>query len=136
MRTTQFHLGWSHYVFLMGIKDRDERHFYEMEAAEQSWSLRELKRQFESGLFERLALSRDKEGIRKLAREGQVISKPEDVLKEPYVLEFLGIEQRARYSNWARGSCSRRARSGSLSGKTISLSTWCSTTACCAATCS
>ncbi len=93
-----FRLSWSHYVFLMGIKDAGERNFYEIEAAEQSWSLRELKRQYNSGLYERLSLSRDKEGIRKLAGQGQTISRPEDLLKEPYVLEFLGLEEKEKYS--------------------------------------
>ena len=60
--------------------------------------MKELKRQYGSGLYERLALSRDKEGVRKLAREGQVLSRPEDMLKEPYVLEFLGLEEKERYS--------------------------------------
>lgn len=96
--TAPFRLGWSHYVFLMGVKNTDERRFYEIEAVEQGWSLRELKRQFDSGLYERLALSRDKAGVRKLAREGQAVAKPEDILKEPYVLEFLGLEERAKYS--------------------------------------
>ena len=93
-----FLLSWSHYVFLMGIKDADERSFYEIEAAEQGWSLRDLKRQYNSGLYERLALSRDKEGFRKLASEGQTVSYPEDLLKEPYVLEFLGLEEKERFS--------------------------------------
>jgi predicted nuclease of restriction endonuclease-like (RecB) superfamily len=91
-------LSWSHYVFLIGIKDAGERSFYEIEAADQGWSLRELKRQFNSGLFERLALSRDKEGVKKLAAEGQLIARPEDLLKEPYVLEFLGLDEKAKYS--------------------------------------
>ena len=94
----QFTLSWSHYVFLMGIKDEGERSFYEIEAASQGWSLRELKRQFNSGLYERLALSRDKDGVRKLAVEGQIISRPEDLLKEPYVLEFLGLDEKTTYS--------------------------------------
>lgn len=65
-----FTLGWSHYVFLLGVKNPEERSFYEIEATEQNWTVRELRRQFDSGLYERLAFSRDKEGIRKLAREG------------------------------------------------------------------
>lgn len=93
-----FSLSWSHYVFLLGIKSPDERSFYEIEAASQDWTLRELKRQFDSGLYERLALSRDKEGIRKLAREGQIVSQPQDLLKEPLVLEFLGLSEQTRYS--------------------------------------
>jgi len=93
-----FTLGWSHYVFLLGVKNPDERSFYEIEASGQNWTLRELKRQFDSGLYERLALSRDKEGIRKLAREGQTVAQADDLLKEPLVLEFLGLDERSRYS--------------------------------------
>ncbi|MDP1899206.1 MAG: PDDEXK nuclease domain-containing protein [Rubrivivax sp.] len=93
-----FRLSWSHCVFLLGVKSADERSFYEIEAAGQGWTLRELKRQFDSGLFERLALSRDKEGIRALARQGQIVSQPADVLKEPLVLEFLGLSEQAGYS--------------------------------------
>ncbi len=93
-----FTLSWSHYVFLMTVKNAEERSFYEIEATEQNWSLRELKRQYNSGLYERLALSRDKDGINNLAKEGQLISRPEDMLKEPYVLEFLGLEEKEKYS--------------------------------------
>ncbi len=93
-----FALSWSHYVFLLGIRNVSERSFYEIEASKQNWSLRELRRQFDAGLYERLAMSRDKEGIRKLAREGQLVTKPQDLLKEPYVLEFLGLDERSRYS--------------------------------------
>lgn len=95
-----FTLSWSHYVFLLAVKNPDERSFYEIEATSQNWTLRELKRQFDSGLYERLALSRNKAGIRKLAREGQVVSTPADLLKEPLVLEFLGLEERATYSEY------------------------------------
>ena len=94
----KFTLSWSHYVFLMGIKDQDERRFYEIEAGQQDWPLRELKRQFNSGLYERLALSRDPAGMKKLAREGQVVAQPRDLLKEPYVLEFLGLAEQTKYS--------------------------------------
>ncbi|MCX7171491.1 MAG: PDDEXK nuclease domain-containing protein [Proteobacteria bacterium] len=93
-----FRLSWSHYVFLLGIKNSDERSFYEIEATSQNWTLRELKRQFDSGLYERLALSRDQEGIRQLARQGQIVSQPQDLLKEPLVLEFLGLSEQTRYS--------------------------------------
>ncbi|TKB66659.1 MAG: DUF1016 domain-containing protein [Nitrospira sp.] len=93
-----FALGWSHYVLLMGIGDSDERAFYEIEAVENGWSIRELKRQVNSGLYERLALSRDKRGIRKLAQHGQIVGRPQDLLKEPYVLEFLGLDEKAAYS--------------------------------------
>jgi predicted nuclease of restriction endonuclease-like (RecB) superfamily len=93
-----FTLSWTHYVFLLRVKDPNERSFYEIEAAEQNWTVRELKRQFDSGLYERLALSRDKEGIRRLAREGQTVGQPDDLLKEPLVLEFLGLDERSSYS--------------------------------------
>ncbi len=93
-----FTLSWTHYVVLLTVKDPDERSFYEIEATHEGWSVPELKRQKASSLYERLALSRDKEGIRNLAREGQVITKPEDLLKEPLVLEFLGLEERTSYS--------------------------------------
>ena len=93
-----FTLSWSHYVVLMTIKDPDERSFYEIESRQADWDVRELKRQKASCLYERLALSRDKEGIRKLAKEGQAIVRPEDLLKEPLVLEFLGLDAHASYS--------------------------------------
>ena len=93
-----FSLSWSHYVFLLGIKNPDERSFYEVEGTSQNWTLRELKRQFDSSLYERLALSRDKEGIRQLAQRGQLVSQPKDLFKEPLVLEFLGLGEQARYS--------------------------------------
>jgi predicted nuclease of restriction endonuclease-like (RecB) superfamily len=93
-----FTLSWSHYVFLLGVKDPNERSFYEIEATEQNWTVRQLKRQFDSGLYERLALSRDKEGIRRLAREGQTVGQASDLLKEPLVLEFLGLDERSQYS--------------------------------------
>lgn len=93
-----FTLSWSHYVLLLTIKDPDERSFYEIEAANETWSLSELKRQKASALYERLALSRGKDKLKRLAAEGQVIERPEDALKEPYVLEFLGLDERADYS--------------------------------------
>lgn len=93
-----FSLSWSHYVFLLGVKNPDERDFYEIEAKNQNWTVRELKRQFDSSLYERLALSRDQDRIRQLAQQGQIISQPKDLLKEPLVLEFLGLSEQARYS--------------------------------------
>jgi predicted nuclease of restriction endonuclease-like (RecB) superfamily len=93
-----FTLSWTHYVFLLRVKDPNERSFYEIEAGTQNWTVRELRRQFDSGLYERLALSRDKEGIRKLAREGQTVAQASDLLKEPLVLEFLGLDERNQYS--------------------------------------
>jgi predicted nuclease of restriction endonuclease-like (RecB) superfamily len=95
---TAFSLSWSHYVFLIGIKNPDERQFYEIESAQNGWSLPELRRQFDSGLFERLSLSRKPEEVLQLARQGQVITKPTDLVKNPYVLEFLGLESHGSYS--------------------------------------
>jgi predicted nuclease of restriction endonuclease-like (RecB) superfamily len=96
--TSRFTLSWSHYLFLMNIRDHEERRFYEIEAQQGQWSLSELKRQFNTGLYERLALSRDKNGVKALAQKGQVIEKPQDMLKEPYVLEFLGLDESSKYS--------------------------------------
>ncbi|WP_229883117.1 PDDEXK nuclease domain-containing protein [Pseudorhodoferax aquiterrae] len=93
-----FSLSWTHYVFLLGINNPDERSFYEIEASQQGWSLKHLRRQFDSGLFERLALSRDKDGLLQLAQQGHVVERPEDMLKEPLVLEFLGLSEQAGYS--------------------------------------
>ncbi|MBL7644964.1 MAG: DUF1016 family protein [Candidatus Hydrogenedentes bacterium] len=95
---TAFPLSWSHYVLLLTIQDPDERNFYEIESASENWSLATLKRQVASSLYERLALSRKKSEVRKLAAEGQIITRPEDILKEPYVLEFLGLDEKADYS--------------------------------------
>ncbi|HRS90452.1 MAG TPA: PDDEXK nuclease domain-containing protein [Candidatus Marinimicrobia bacterium] len=93
-----FSLSWSHYVFLMGITDKKERVFYEIEAFQQNWSIRELKRQFDSSLYERLALSRSKKEVRRLSQNGKIMTRPEDMLKNPYVLEFLGIDEKSKYS--------------------------------------
>ena len=94
----RFALGWSHYVTLLTIGRAEERAFYEIEAAQNQWSVRELKRQIASSLYERLALSRDKEEVRRLSREGQVVEKASDLIKDPLVLEFLGLEERPTYS--------------------------------------
>ncbi len=94
----QFKLSWSHYLILMRMENLDERNFYEIEASENNWSLRELRRQIDSALYERLILSRDKEKVKELAFKGQVIEKPEDVVKDPYILEFLGLEEQSNYS--------------------------------------
>ena len=94
----RFTLGWSHYVTLLSLDDADARRFYEIEAADNGWSVRELKRQLASSLYERLALSRDKEEVRRLVSDGQVIQKASDLIKDPVVLEFLGLEERPAYS--------------------------------------
>ena len=93
-----FSLSWSHYVVLITIKNAEERSFYEIESHEQQWSVPELKRQLASSLYERLSLSRNKQDIKKLATVGQVITSSEDLMKEPYVLEFLGLGEKASYS--------------------------------------
>ena len=91
-------LGWSQYLVLMTLKNPEERAFYEREARAGEWTVRELERQVSSALYERLALSRDTEGVRALASQGQVIESPRDAIKDPYILEFLGLEERASYS--------------------------------------
>jgi len=93
-----FKLTWSHYSFLMRIDDEQERSFYEIETEKNNWSVRELKRQYDSALYTRLALSRDKEGVLKLSQEGQIIEKPKDIIKDPYILEFLGLPELHQYS--------------------------------------
>jgi len=93
-----FKLTWTHYLFLMRIDDENERSFYEIETEKNNWSVRELKRQYNSALYIRLALSRDKEGVLKLSEEGQIIEKPKDILKDPYILEFLGLPEMKQYS--------------------------------------
>lgn len=94
----QFKLSWSHYLILMRMENLDERNFYEIESIQNNWSLRELRRQIDSALYERLILSRDKEKVKELAFKGQIIEKPEDVVKDPYILEFLGLEEQSNYS--------------------------------------
>ncbi len=91
-------ISWSHYLFLMRLKDPNERSFYEIETADNMWNLKELKRQFNSALYQRLALSRDKEGIKALSREGWKIENPIDMIKDPYILEFLGLEAKPSYT--------------------------------------
>ena len=86
-------LTWSHYVELLKIDDPLERSFYEKEAENEHWGVRELRRQMDSMLFHRLALSSDKQEVLRLAQEGQIIERPEDILKEPYVFEFTGLPQ-------------------------------------------
>lgn len=93
-----FELSWSHYLFLMRIKDENEKNFYEIESKTNNWSVRELKRQFNSGLYLRLVLSKNKDEIKKLSLKGHILEKPSDAIKEPYILEFLGLEEKQDYS--------------------------------------
>jgi predicted nuclease of restriction endonuclease-like (RecB) superfamily len=90
-------LSWSHYVFLIRLEEQ-ERSFYEIEANQNNWSIRELERQFNSGLFQRLSLSRNKDEVKQLSQKGQIIEKPQDLIKEPYILEFLGLDEKASYT--------------------------------------
>ena len=90
-------LTWSHYVELLKIDDPLERSFYERQTENENWGVRELKRQKNSMLFQRLALSTDKDSVMKLAQEGKIIEKPEDILKEPFVFEFTGLPELPTY---------------------------------------
>ena len=95
-QTVSGKLSWSHYCELLSISDPDKRSFYEKEAVNSNWSVRELKRQIESSLFERLLLSRgdaNKEQVLELALHGNEISVPADIIRDPYVFEFLGIPE-------------------------------------------
>lgn len=92
-----FKLSWTHYQILMRIEDKDERDFYEKEAIRSGWNVSTLKRQYHSSLYERLALSRNKDDVLRLANEGAIPQKPEDILHTPYVLEFAGLEDKASY---------------------------------------
>lgn len=94
----QFILTWSHYLVLLRIRDAQARRFYEIECAAQDWSVRQLQRQVNSCLYERLALSRNKEEILKLANEGLTVQKPTDIIKDPLTLEFLGLKEEETYS--------------------------------------
>lgn len=94
----KFFLSWSHYLKLMRIDDVDERHFYEIECMKNNWSLREFQRQFDSALYQRLMLSTEKDAVKQLSEKGQIIEKSSDLVKDPYVLEFLGLEEKSKYS--------------------------------------
>ncbi len=93
-----FALSLSHYILLMKIGNEDEQRFYEIESEKNNWSVRELQRQFDSSLYERLALSKDKKAVKELARKGQIIEKPTDALKHHTVLEFLELREDERYT--------------------------------------
>ena len=96
--TPSFRLSWSHYLVLMRIKDEKARSFYEIECTQQNWSVRQLQRQYNSSLYERLALSRNKAEVIRLTTEGQTIEKSADVIKNPLSLEFLGLKLDESYS--------------------------------------
>jgi predicted nuclease of restriction endonuclease-like (RecB) superfamily len=96
--SAQFKLSWTHYQILMRIENETARRFYEIETVSQQWSVRQLQRQVGSSLYERLALSRNKNKIMTLANKGQIVENPRDIFKTPYVLEFTGLEERSGYS--------------------------------------
>jgi predicted nuclease of restriction endonuclease-like (RecB) superfamily len=89
----------------MRVENPNARRFYEIEATQQQWSVRQLARQCASSLYERLALSRDKNELMRLANEGQTIEKPQDILKTPVVLEFLGLEEKSVYTETDLENC-------------------------------
>ena len=93
-----FLLGWSHYIILMRMEDEDMRSFYEIEAYKNNWGVKELGRQYSSSLYERLLLSKDKMKVNELSQKGQILEKPSDAVKDPYVLEFLGLKEESDYS--------------------------------------
>lgn len=97
----KFSLSWSHYLQLMGVENLEARRFYELEATREHWDVRWPGRQIHSSLYERLALSRDKDSVMQLATRGQTLERPSDVLKSPIVLEFLGMEEKASYTETA-----------------------------------
>lgn len=90
-------LSWTHYRKLLAVSNEQARAFYELEAARSNWSTRELERQIASMLFERLAKSHDEAGVLAMARDGQQVAAPSDVVKDPFVLEFLDLEERTHW---------------------------------------
>ena len=97
-QTVSGKLSWSHWCELLELDDRLERQFYENECLSQHWGVRTLRRQIDSGLFMRLAQSQDKKGVLELAEKGQIIRTPQDIVKDTFVLEFLGLPEEKRYS--------------------------------------
>ena len=96
--TPEFSLSWNHYQILMRIDNPDERHFYEIESKRQNWGYRWLQRQYASSLYERIALSQDKDKVLSMAEKGQIIEQPSDIIKNPIALEFLGLKPDSSYS--------------------------------------
>lgn len=94
-------LSWTHFVTLLGVSDDTARKFYEKQAILENWGYRELERQIDSSLFERLALSKDKKGVLQLAEKGYIVSEPTEAIKDPYVLDFLKIPQSHRMTEKA-----------------------------------
>ena len=91
-------ISWSHYIQLMKIKNVQERRFYEIEISANGWSFREFQRQYDTSLYERLALSLDKDSVKELSEVGQIVDSAKDLFKDPYVLEFTGLPEKATYT--------------------------------------
>lgn len=91
-------MSWSHYLKLVRIDDEDERKFYEIESVKNNWSVRELNRQYDSALYTRLVLSRNKDKVKELSENGLILEKPKDTIKDPYILEFIGLPEHSEYS--------------------------------------
>ncbi|HQH43512.1 MAG TPA: PDDEXK nuclease domain-containing protein [Syntrophorhabdaceae bacterium] len=97
IQTLSGQLSWSHYVEIIKADSELEISFYTRQCEKENWSVRELKRQMKSMLFHRLALSKDKTGIMEIAQKGSEVEKAEDLIKDPYVFEFLGIQPKEQY---------------------------------------
>ena len=93
-----FRLSWTHYLILMRIQNEDERDFYEQLAIQENWGKRELSRQYGSSLYERMLIGKDKQQILRLSKKGRLAEKPADLVKDPYILEFLGIPEETDFS--------------------------------------
>jgi len=92
-----FRLSWTHYLILMRIQNEDERDFYEQLAIQENWGKRELSRQYGSSLYERMLIGKDKQQILRLSKKGRLAEKPADLVKDPYILEFLGIPEQTDF---------------------------------------
>ncbi len=97
-QTLSNQLTWSHYIELLMLENDMERNFYERQCINEKWSFRELKRQIDSALFHRIALSKDKKGVLELSKKGHLVDSPKEIVREPFVLEFLGIPESHKYS--------------------------------------
>jgi len=98
-QTLSAKLSWSHFIVLLGVSDDTARKFYEKQAIHENWSKRELERQVDSSLFERLALSKDKKGVLQLSEKGHIVSEPTEAIKDPY---FQNINCICRTKNYYR----------------------------------
>ena len=98
LKQEEFILSWSHYLKLVRIDDEKERKFYEIESAKNNWSVRELNRQYDSALYTRLVLSRNKDKVKELSEKGLILEKAKDAIKDPYILEFIGLPEHSEYS--------------------------------------